>query len=105
MGILVFLAWIFMLRRRSVGYRRPLGERGERHTQLMETAPDAIFIEYEGRFDYLNPASVKLLGIGSAQELIGHSVLENVHERTGPASRRASGDSRTFKVAPGRTAA
>ncbi len=82
--IFLFLAWIFVLRRHVRQSSAALSESEARYKQLVETAPDAIFIEYQGRFDYLNPAAVNLFGIQSADELIGHSVLENIHEDDKP---------------------
>ncbi|MBL0210686.1 MAG: PAS domain S-box protein [Holophagaceae bacterium] len=82
--ILVFLAWIYLLRRRVERSTAALTESEDRYRQLVQTAPEAIFIEFEGRFDYLNPAAVELFGLHSAEELIGHSVLENVHEDDKP---------------------
>ena len=39
----------------AAALEQALRDSEERYKQLVETAPDAIFIEYDGRFDYLNP--------------------------------------------------
>ncbi len=52
---------------------------------VVENAPDAIFVSTQGRFRYLNPPAVKLLGASSASDLLGKPVIESVH----PDSRAA----------------
>ncbi len=56
-----------------------LRESEERYRQLVEVCPDAIFIQCNGKFVFLNSATVKLYGATSPEELIGRSVLEQVH--------------------------
>jgi PAS domain S-box-containing protein len=46
---------------------------------LVESAPDAIFIQCAGRFAFLNQATVRLFGAQSAQELVGMDLLDRVH--------------------------
>ena len=82
--LLLFLAWNFMLRRRVRESAAALMESEDRYKQLVGVVPDPIFIEHEGCFVYLNPAAVKLFGIRSSEELIGHSVLENIHKEDKP---------------------
>ncbi len=77
-GTLLVLGWVLTLRRRVREGLGALRESEERYKQLVEMAPDAIFIENEGRFDYLNPAAVALFGIQAPEDLMGHSVLEIV---------------------------
>jgi len=50
-----------------------------RYQLLMESAPEAIVLEAEGRFVYANPAALKLFGAGAESELRGQSILERVH--------------------------
>lgn len=45
---------------------------------IVENAPDAIFIQTEGKFAYLNPAACRLFGASSQEELLGTPVLEHV---------------------------
>ncbi len=51
----------------------------EHHRRLVELSPDAIFIETGGRFAYINPAGVRLLGASSPDQILGHEVLELAH--------------------------
>jgi len=51
----------------------------ERYRRLVEVAPVAIFVQSEGRFLYANRETVRLLGAGSREELIGESVLTFFH--------------------------
>ena len=46
---------------------------------LVENAPDAIFVQTQGLFAYVNPAAVKLFGAGSPDQLIGKSSIERLH--------------------------
>jgi PAS domain S-box-containing protein len=46
---------------------------------LIENAPDAIFVRTEDRFSFVNPAMLNLLGVPSADQLIGQRVLDRVH--------------------------
>jgi PAS domain S-box-containing protein len=45
----------------------------------VENSPDAIYIQTEGRFTYLNKAAVHLLGADHRDDLMGKSVVERVH--------------------------
>lgn len=51
----------------------------EQFRTLVENAPDAIFIQTEGLFAYVNEATLRLYGAKSAEELIGKHLLERVH--------------------------
>ena len=46
---------------------------------LVESAPDPIFIQTEGRFAYVNPALVALLGASGPEDLLGMPVLSRIH--------------------------
>ena len=46
---------------------------------LVETAPDAIFIQTGGRIAYLNAAALNLFGAESAGQIVGRPLLERVH--------------------------
>ena len=46
---------------------------------LVETAPDAIFIQTGGRFAYLNAAALNLFGAESAGQIVGRPLLERIH--------------------------
>jgi PAS domain S-box-containing protein len=46
---------------------------------LVENAPDAIFVQTDGLFAYVNPAAVRLFGADSPNQLIGKSNVERLH--------------------------
>jgi len=55
-------------------------EASEAHFRLVvENAPDAIFIQTEGSFKYINPATLKLFGAETAQEINGKPVISQFH--------------------------
>jgi PAS domain S-box-containing protein len=56
-----------------------LRESEEKFRTLVESAPDAIFIQKEGRFAYVNDAAIRLYGAASEKELLGHRIVERVH--------------------------
>ncbi len=56
-----------------------LRESEARYRKLVELAPDAIGIHQHGRWTYMNPAGVRLLGASSDSEIVGQRVLEVVH--------------------------
>jgi PAS domain S-box-containing protein len=43
---------------------------------LVERSPTAIFVHQDGRFVYVNPSGVNLLGTGSAERLVGKEIFE-----------------------------
>ncbi|HLK69191.1 MAG TPA: PAS domain S-box protein [Bryobacteraceae bacterium] len=54
--------------------------RSEEHfRRLVESAPEGIFVHSEGVFSYLNPAALRLFGAGSADRLLGHPMIQQVH--------------------------
>ncbi|HEU4616367.1 MAG TPA: PAS domain S-box protein, partial [Kofleriaceae bacterium] len=46
---------------------------------LMERAPIATFVHNNGRYVYVNPAAVAMLGHSREDEIIGRSLFEHVH--------------------------
>lgn len=56
-----------------------LKESVERFRLLVESSPDAIFIQTHGRFTYANDAMLRLMGAKSPDDLIGRSVLDLIH--------------------------
>jgi PAS domain S-box-containing protein len=53
-----------------------LRESAERYLQLIEVAPDAIFVHSDWRIVLANPAMVQLFGAKGAEQLIGREVLD-----------------------------
>jgi len=51
----------------------------ERFRRVVENAPDAIFVQTQGCFRYLNPPAVRLFGAASDSELLNQPVLRTVH--------------------------
>ncbi len=62
-----------------VAWQTALQESEERFRSVVESAPDAIFIQNEGRFAYLNKGALLLFGATSAEEILGRQVLELIH--------------------------
>ncbi|TVQ59796.1 MAG: PAS domain S-box protein [Phycisphaerales bacterium] len=60
-------------------------ESEERYRTLVETSPDGVFIQSEGRFAFVNSTMVRMLGAPSSEEVIGRQVLDMFHERDRPA--------------------
>jgi PAS domain S-box-containing protein len=58
-----------------------LQEGEEQFRLLVENAPDAIFIQTQGRFVYLNPIAVKYFGAESADQLLNQPVMDRVDAR------------------------
>jgi two-component system sensor histidine kinase/response regulator len=55
-----------------------LHESEERYRQLVELDPDSIIVHREGRLVFVNPATVRLMGASSPEDLIGKPVLDFV---------------------------
>jgi PAS domain S-box-containing protein len=51
----------------------------ERFRTLVETAPEAIFIQAHGRFAYVNAAALRLFGASRPEELLGQPVVNRIH--------------------------
>ena len=58
---------------------RSLIESEERFRLVVETAPEAVFIQTGGCIRYLNPAAVATFGAESADQLLSRPVLERIH--------------------------
>ncbi len=56
-----------------------LRESEERYRRLIELLPDGISIHVDGKFVFVNPAGMRLLGATHADQLIGMSVSDVVH--------------------------
>ena len=58
---------------------KKLKESEERFRNIVEGAPDPIFIQTDKKFAYLNPAACRLFGIEPPEELIGEPVMDRFH--------------------------
>jgi PAS domain S-box-containing protein len=56
-----------------------LRESEERFRLLVEHAPDAIYIQTDSRFSYVNQASVALFGAKDEGDLLGLPIMERIH--------------------------
>ena len=55
-----------------------LRESEERFRMLVESAPEAIFVQSQGYFVYLNPAMLRLFGASTPEELLGKEFMERI---------------------------
>jgi len=60
-------------------YEAALADSEQRFRLLVERAPDGIYVQTQGRFAYVNGAALALFGAKSSAELLGRSVLSQVH--------------------------
>ena len=63
----------------QVRAREALRESEERFRAVVETAPNAIFIQTQRLFAYLNPAAVALFDVADSSQLLGTPVLDRFH--------------------------
>ena len=70
------------LRRERKQAQEELRQTKERYQRLVEFSPEPIAVHAEGKFVYVNPATVELLGAEDAEELLGRPVLDVVHHET-----------------------
>ena len=56
-----------------------LRESEERFRNMVEGAPDAIYIQVDRKFAYVNAATCRLFGVSSVDELLGMPLLERIH--------------------------
>lgn len=59
--------------------QRALRESEERFRSVVESAPDAIFIQTGGFFAYLNHSAISLFGASEATEILGRRVVDLIH--------------------------
>ncbi len=65
--------------RRTEATTLQLKESEEKYRQLVDLAPDTIFIQQAGRIVFINRAGGKLLGATEANELLNRAVLDFIH--------------------------
>ncbi|MCZ7648438.1 MAG: PAS domain S-box protein [Planctomycetota bacterium] len=70
---------VFRDQTEQYAFHKQLSASEERYRTFIEGAPDAIFVQAEDRFAYLNPACLRLLGADAAQDLLGRPILERFH--------------------------
>jgi PAS domain S-box-containing protein len=51
----------------------------ERYQRLVELSPDMIALHSNGKYIYMNPAGLRILGASSQEEIIGKPVSEIIH--------------------------
>jgi len=74
-----YFAVIFDDVTQSVLANAALAKSEARLQQLVDSAPDAIMIQFEGRFAYLNPAAVRLFGCDTMEDLLGEDIVAHMH--------------------------
>ncbi len=58
---------------------KKLQESEERYRRLVDQSPDAIAVQSQGRFLFVNPAGVRLFGANHYRDLVGKEVPEVIH--------------------------
>jgi two-component system sensor histidine kinase/response regulator len=66
-------------RERAEKANQALRESEAQFRSLVEGAPDAIFVQTEYRFSYLNAAACRLFGADSPEQLLDQSVMDRFH--------------------------
>jgi two-component system, cell cycle sensor histidine kinase and response regulator CckA len=83
------------------GFLESLRESEDRFRCLVESAPEAIFVQRQGRIVYLNPAMLTLVGASKSGELLGTDFME----RMAPEYRQAIRERIDFQRETGSAAA
>jgi diguanylate cyclase (GGDEF)-like protein/PAS domain S-box-containing protein len=60
-------------------YETALAASERRLEKLVESAPDAIVVQTQGRFAYVNAAALRLFGTRSREQLLGQQIIERIH--------------------------
>ena len=68
---------------------RVLRESEERYRSLIESAPDAMYVQAAGEIVYMNTACRKLFAVDSSEDYRGRSVLDFVHPDAREATARS----------------
>jgi PAS domain S-box-containing protein len=58
---------------------RSLKQSEERYRRLLESSPDAIFIQSDGRFVFINSAGLRLFHARDANQILQRPIMESVH--------------------------
>ena len=81
-GLGAFGFGAFTINRRILERERSeeaLRESEEKFRTLVEHAPEPIYVQVDGRFAYLNQDALRLFGATSAEELLGHPLIDRIH--------------------------
>lgn len=73
--------WTWTLRRQVAQRTADLQRSETQFRSLVEGVPDAIFVQTDGDFAYLNASACALFGAASPEDLLGASVPDRVHPR------------------------
>ncbi|MCX6358475.1 MAG: transporter substrate-binding domain-containing protein [Armatimonadetes bacterium] len=79
LALLGGVLWVRSLRRQVALRTASLSQSVRQFQLLLEGAPEAIFIQTDYRFHYVNAAACRLFGAAGPQELIGRPVMERFH--------------------------
>ncbi|TRZ70499.1 MAG: EAL domain-containing protein [Rhodocyclaceae bacterium] len=60
-------------------YETALADSEQRFRQLVENAPEAIFVQTHACFAYVNMAAVRLFGASVKEQLLGQPIISRVH--------------------------
>jgi PAS domain S-box-containing protein len=58
---------------------KKLRESEERYRRLVDLSPDAISVQSQGRYLFINPAGARLFGAADPQEMVGKAVPDTMH--------------------------
>ncbi|MDZ7685370.1 MAG: PAS domain S-box protein [Gammaproteobacteria bacterium] len=78
-GNLTGAVLVFQDQTKQQWVRRELEASEARYRFLIESAPEAIFVQVGGRFAYLNTACLTLFGASDENELVGQPTLDRFH--------------------------
>ncbi|MFW5791752.1 MAG: transporter substrate-binding domain-containing protein [Desulfohalobiaceae bacterium] len=77
--LLAILFWSWSLRRQVARRTAELRRSEQQFRSLVEGAPDAVFVQTDQCFAYLNEAALRLFGAPSKEQLLGMPVMDRFH--------------------------
>lgn len=84
--LLISFLWSWSLRKQVARRTEELRKSEVQFRSLVDGAPDAIFVQTNQHFSYLNASACRLFGAPSSDHLLGQSVMDRVH----PSGREAA---------------